>query len=92
MSSGTLCGCKLVGQRYNLAAVFATAIHVGAESRRPPAARVNAVSTQKKGGPASCFNCGSRDHKFYDCPKPLKTDLMDKKKKSAEKKSEGEKP
>lgn len=74
---------QMVGQKYTLAAVFEKAIHVGAESRRP-SARVNAVSMPKKGGPA-CYNCGHKDHKFTDCPKPLKPDLE-------KKKAEGEKP
>lgn len=77
---------QMVGRKYTLSAVFETAIHVGAESRPPrSSARVNVVSTQKKGGPAACYNCGSKDHKYTECPKPLKPDLV-------KKKSEGEKP
>jgi len=88
----------MVGKRYTLDAVFATAIHVGAENRPPRtfSARVNAVSGPKK---PYCFECGSPEHKKPECPKLKKKPAQDKNKSHASSsaatvsdKSEGEKP
>jgi len=92
----------MVGKQYTLDAVFATAIHVGAENRTPrtSSARVNAVSGPNK---AYCYECGSLDHKKPECPRPKKKPAQQDKNKShtspsssavsdKHDKSEGEKP
>ena len=54
---------QMLGRKYTLSAVMATAVQVGAESRRPPAARVHVVSTTNKG----CTVCGKKGHHASEC-------------------------